>query len=393
MLLHKSNPFPFRFSLLSTLIIATGLFTTLSSSAQPPRPGPALTREGLVQRQRYAEGLIKSAEADFEVVMSPTKPDMVPLIRDICRLRGVEGEVANYTVNESFAQAQSYKARWWRKGEKERLETYRLDQQGGEPKATTTFDGQFVRSLASSDNSLTGSVDTVDGAHWYTSERIHPLALIHTYCGTPYSTIIQQGSSFSIVPDGLQRGYTKVTVQHPKLDFVRFSLLLDSEWRLKERRLICKIGSDTAFRVYEVHEFDDYRMVDNPAGDSVLMPMSVTQRYVVGEHSSGKLAEYWQIKVRVTRIAINTDLPDDRFELAIPRKAKVWDGVTGQGWLIDGERPELLFPEDTKGRRRWWMVAGACALALLVLLGGFRYAKRRRGQAAVRKTDPQNPRS
>lgn len=347
--------------------------------AQPPR---LLSREALAQRLRHQEELFRTAEASFEVVRTPTRPEMIPLIKDVCRLRGEPKEADNYIVDEEYAKRNSYKARWWRKGEKERIEYYRLDEvETSTPLRVKAFDGQFVRSVQQGSDQIVGAVDTTNGANWTNTNRTHPLSLIHLYCDMPYSDIIERGTGYSATQvDVKGKPGVRIFVHYPKADYTRFSLLFDSSDQLVERRIISKIGRDKDYRVYSIHRFDEYRLIENPTGDSVRMPMVVTQQHVCGEHSPEVFAEYWVDTVRINRLVLNIDIPDSKFDLRIPNNAAIWDGVGGRGWLRPGDQPDYLFPKAAERRKQWW-TWGIAAFSVIAIVGGILYARRRARRA------------
>mgnify|MGYP001577319726 FL=1 len=99
----------------------------------------------------------------------------------------------------------------------------------------------------------------------------------------------------------------------------------------------------------------------------------------MGLHPNGKLVEYLTLNIETKDIKFNMEIPDGVFELRIPSDARVWDGVTGLGWLEPGNRPEMLFPEEAR-RKRWITVAVVVLLALVLTIGIVWY---RRGRKAV----------
>ncbi|MDY3563321.1 hypothetical protein R5W23_004822 [Gemmata sp. JC673] len=315
--------------------------------------------------------------------MTPTRPEMIPVIQEVWRSRGAPGEAGHFIISEGFAKSNSYKARWWRKGEKERIETFRPedDERSAQP-AIKAFDGQFVRTVDQNPDKTIGSVRSVEGAGWNAMNRTHPFSFTHYYQNTPYSEIVERGAGFTATDaDVGGKPGTRVFVHHPREDYrTRFVLLFDSNSQLVERRLITKLGRDKDFRVYEIHHFSDYAVIDNPTGDPVRMPMRVKQRSVCGEHPPGTFAEYWTEDVNVTRLVLNGDIPDKTFDLSIPAKAETYDGVGGHGWLAPGEQPGYLLSEDAKAKTRWLTWVGV-ALGALVILAGAVYARKRAGRA------------
>jgi hypothetical protein len=126
----------------------------------------------------------------------------------------------------------------------------------------------------------------------------------------------------------------------------------------------------------EVHLFSEYRAFENPVGDPVWFPTHAEYRTNMGITSSDALAENKTLTVDVTEIKFNVDIDDEQFQLLIPRSAKVWDGVTGLGFLKPGDRPEALFPEEAE--RAFRIRVLVTAILILFCSGLIVWYRRRR---------------
>jgi len=110
--------------------------------------------------------------------------------------------------------------------------------------------------------------------------------------------------------------------------------------------------------------FTQYRAFNDPSGEVISYPMEIVYHYYIGHAPNGTLVETGTKTYTIEDIKFNIDIPDDKFDLKIPKDAKVFDGVTGLGWLPEGERPAALFPEEAR-QARWIMFAVIVSLALL----------------------------
>src|SRR5690606_20340373 len=84
-------------------------------------------RAHIVEALRHNEGLVRSAKCEFTWEVAPTDPGMAPLIRQVFADRGAPEEAVHYHTSKKAAEKQSYKAVWWRDGQKERVERYPLN--------------------------------------------------------------------------------------------------------------------------------------------------------------------------------------------------------------------------------------------------------------------------
>src|SRR5262245_14234387 len=99
---------------LVTAVCALSALPRASAQAPP-------TQRELAGRMRQQEKLVRSMECEYQLVVSPTSPEMLARLR--ARYKGNQDEVQRYLCTEASAKAGSHSARWWRKGEMERLDT------------------------------------------------------------------------------------------------------------------------------------------------------------------------------------------------------------------------------------------------------------------------------
>lgn len=358
-------------SLIRFLVCAFGLLE--ECRGQPARSqGPPLnTRESVVRWLKHSEGLVQSADCEMEFRVLPTRPEMLPLIREVCAANGQRPE--QFFIDDSFVRKNSYACKWLRKGDKERFERVSADG----VRQVQSYDGQIVRLVAQRDGNTTGSINTTQSASWSTANRVHPFSLVYLYYEKPYSHWVQQGVDFrSSTEERDGQTLTRVSVSDPMdpRDH-RITLIFDAEGRVVERQKLRKLPSDPRPFVREIHVLTDYEAFSNPSGETIWFPRRAVYNYNMGVHASGALAEYMSEEIQIKSIHFNLDIPDGAFELRIPRDAKVWDGVTGLGWLEPGDRPETLFPEET--RRQRWITYGVVAIAVLSTMGVALYKRRK----------------
>ncbi|MHC4166440.1 MAG: peroxiredoxin family protein [Planctomycetota bacterium] len=300
--------------------------------------GSPWTREAIVVWLSRQESLVRSMECTFETNRSPTRPENIPLIDEVCRRLGKKNR---YIFTEEGTKTHDAVTRWRRKGVKERWDRFRLAAPGSDvsseiPFNTLAFDGQIIRSMSFRDEGTAGSIDTIEGAHWHSFTRTDPYSFIYEYGGVPYSTIISRGRDFDIstvVDDG--RTLTRVSVGHPDFDWRSFVLLFDQEHRLVERQNIVKLGSDPAPRLYARHVFSDYRKHEDASGETIWFPHRAVYHHYMGNLPDGTPVEYFSEATTIKNTKFNVDLSDDIFVIQFPRGAKIWDGITGFGWIYN----------------------------------------------------------
>lgn len=150
----------------------------------------------------------------------------------------------------------------------------------------------------------------------------------------PYSQLIANGNNFSakkIVTDGKE--CTRVFVQHPATNKRSFLLVYDDQFRLIERQLIFKIEPDPEPRIYERHVFSNYKEYEDPSGEVIWFPTKAVYHDYVGNSPDGTPVEVEQRTINIREIKFNVDIPDEKFVIKFPLGIKMYDGVSGMGWM------------------------------------------------------------
>ncbi|MFO0811502.1 MAG: hypothetical protein U0746_22970 [Gemmataceae bacterium] len=347
---------------------------------------PADTHKALTSYLRHQEGLVRSAVCKYEVIASPTKPEMIALLRDHWRERGDERKANNNIVPAARARNRSYRAEWWREGLRERLETTSLDasRRGNE---ITAFDGQIVRRLGTQGTTPAGKISSAPTDSWLTEGRIHPLYLVHVFQDITHSNLVENGRDYRSGREATGAGsFVVVSMQHPTIDRFRFELLLDEQRRIVERRVIAKAGNMLKQDVIEIHKFGDFRSHDTGSGEPIWFPHHAVISYYAGRHANGALMEWTTHAVTIKDIQFNVDIPDERFTLQFPANAEVWDDLTGQGYLAPGVQPETVIAsvkQKSLYRRLAFALvtsALACTVVATIVIA---WRRRKRARAAA----------
>jgi hypothetical protein len=295
-----------------------------------------------------------------------------------------------YWSKEAAANASGTGLRkWWRKGVKERSESYGLgdDLDGDRFRSVEAFDGQIVRGWGNRpDGRKAGSVLTVETADWHETPRTNPYAMLFEYYNLPWSEVVKQATEFRAVEERRDgRASTKVALKHPKAA-LNCELLFDERHRLVERRFFRKpllLGSKPDPDLAVKETFSDYRNHALPSGEAMSFPHASVVTGYLGRTGGGALLCASTREIKILDIKFNVDLPDSLFDLDIPKDAAVYDGVSELGFLEPGDRPASVFPEEA---RRQWIVLGAVVAVVLLAAGGL--VAHRRWRALRPETRP-----
>ncbi|MCI0381053.1 MAG: hypothetical protein L0215_26005 [Gemmataceae bacterium] len=228
---------------------------------------------------------------------------------------------------------------------------------------------------------MIASVDTTKSGHWSDSNHVHPFSLVYVYYERPYSEWVHEGVNFTLAREQHHgRSVTRVAVTNPKNPGNTIILFFGRDGRLIERQIIFQLPSEPKPFVCEIHELSDYETFPNPNGEPIWFPRRAVYHYNMGVHPNGTLVEYLTETIHIKDIKFNVEIPDGVFELPIPSDARVWDGVTGLGWLEPGNRPEMIFPEEAH-RKRWLTIGIVVGLGLAVTIAIAWYRRGRRAAA------------
>jgi hypothetical protein len=335
---------------------------TPAPSADPAvaAPAPAAVADVL----RHQERLVRAVECEMDLSVSPTRPDMIAKIREVCQRNNTPGAVDGYIYTAEDVAARRATIRWYRLGAKERIETFNpsTDPDGKTP-AVKVFDGSVVRTLERNQDGSVATINTTGGAHWNNANRPHPLSFLYTYQETPYSELIRKGVQYksSYAEDGGRK--LRVAFQHPAINVRSFDLVFDDQFRLLRRDVYHKDKPADPPYLRERHTFSDYKRYDDPSGEKIWFPSRVDYDYYMGVAPDGTPACYSTEHFAIRSMRLNSDIPEDKFSLTIPADAKVYDGVNGMGWMNKPSPDE----ERKRMKRLNWRLALLAALFALVI--------------------------
>lgn len=360
---------------LTIIAVAIGAISCATDGVLAQR----INRTELVQRMQHDYLLVKSIQCDYQVRVTPTSAQAVPQIRQVCELHARTDKPTSFIYTAEMAQRESFDARYWRQGPKERTDF--RDAGVGSVRNSVAFDGQLVRQLEH--NTRRGTLRTPEGAYWNTTVLAHPMSFLYEFLSVPYWQIMRDGASFESRKDdsGVSPG-VYVAVDHPSLPF-SFAWVFDLDGRLRQRDMISRVYSDEPPFMTQRYEFHDYVDHQDTSGERISFPTRVVLHYYMGELPDGTPVEYKTWTMRVTDIAFNSKIDDDQFMLQFPDDYEVLDALHGLGWTRAGDLPEV---RQQGRKRRSYIIAAVTIPAGLLLLGGVVWWELRRRRAKQSKS-------
>jgi len=329
---------------------------------------------------------MRTLYCEYESRVLETPPERISLIRLV---HGKEADRAIYTREDSRHRSAAVK--FWRKDAKQREERIRLDPElariGAQIQA---FDGQILREFSPRDGGKEGpiaSLSTAKKVYWEQSSRKDPISFIYKYYELPFSQVFSEPSTFSCVP--IRRGSDQLYRVLVKCGMwpVKGSVLevLFDERLLPLERLVRVPHRPGELVLNHKYTFNDYRPYPLSSGETTWFPNRVTYSVydILGKMPNGDPLEIYREEITFNKVQFNIDMPDSLFELEIPKNVRVYDGVTGLGWLPPGVRPAALFPAEAQSRRRWW-TAGVVLTAIAAVAAGVLYVRSKRRSALAR---------
>jgi hypothetical protein len=232
--------------------------------------------------------------------------------------------------------------------------------------STKAFDGNVVRTLGQSVDGPIAFIDSAETGHFSNANRLEPFAFLFEYINEPYSQLIQTSPDCRVSSrryhdtDGLE-----VSFVHPKFLYMRFVLVLDEKYRLVQRDEIMQRTGDKEPRLYERHEFTDYKAYDDPSGEQIWFPSHALYRYYMGNMPDGSPVNHTTKQIEITSLEFNVNIPDDVFTLDIPKNARVYDRLTGRGWL--DKEPARMAHSASRTRSNLWLIGAGIALPLFII--------------------------
>jgi hypothetical protein len=336
-------------------------------------------KRAIIEKLRQQEEAVWSAYCEFSVVAVPARDENLGAkIEEALRLRGEKPENRSvYEWSERAVKVNSGTAKWWRKGVKERWESKLYFEDPQEKTwSIKVFNGTLIKALFHTNGSRTGKLDTVETAHWNAINRLHPFSLIYEYYGQPWSRFLEQPENWAgAARDGGQGDTITVNARHPRLGKKRIEFVFDNDLRLLERRFYSDfLGLEPEVRLHEIQRFYDYR--DHRAADGAIISFPHRADYIhyMGVLADGSLVETWTDRITIHHIEFNVDIPDEMFELELPKDIPIFDAVHTKGWI---NQPVEVGP-TTKSRISIFFLLNGVLFAVLLILAGVLYYRRRR---------------
>jgi hypothetical protein len=345
------------------------------------------SRESVVAALRHRERLVRAGRCMIIVKEKPTSADAIPKINAICKARKEKSGPLHYIISEEAASRSNKTIIWTGDGSMERYETYKTPeeaQKGGDvAPAVTAFDGQVVRSLSHGKETVTGGIDSRESSHWDAAPRLGGYSLIYKYHTSYLSDLMEASNHVDIASATLDSTpVLKVVFVHPKFTYQSFELTFDERMRLLRYSTTLQMaGTDTEPRLYEAHDFEDYKAYKDTNGEVIDFPQKATYHYYVGlDPATNTPVEYWSQAITIKNVAFNSPMPKELFTVDFPEEAKIHDGLTGRGWIGGPPPPEILDASSGgKPALLTWFIGGNVAfLAILsfLLLSRKRFSKR-----------------
>jgi hypothetical protein len=308
---------------------------------------------------------------EYEHTIHPTDAANVALIRSKYTKNPKRANTLITTVE--LARKQTYSAKWWRNGEKERYdETYPV---WGHTR-TRAFDGNVVRELGRSGTRTNAGLRKLSSSFFRNTVRHQPFALVFDLFEEPFFEVIGNGRDYkseSIKVGG--ESSLRLFVHHRSKPF-GLNCLIDSTGRLVEWSYL---SDDSSFdRPIKHHTclLLDYKGCADPSGEIIWFPQKVQFRYFDVAKKDDPSIQWGAETITFRDVRFNIDIPDSQFVIDLPADAEIYDDVTGRGTLPAGTPlPAWTNPPQMNRSSTWswqWIAGGVvlalCLLSLLVIL-------------------------
>jgi hypothetical protein len=293
----------------------------------------------------HQEHLVQSISAEYVVEPAPTPASSISAIQQILKDRHEESRFQNYIHDADFAKRGVYRSRWWREGVKERSDLY----EGGEGQLpaplspgnrSTSFNGKLYTDINYSGTTPEASIFPLEGSHWPEEHRLTPNTL-YTFGEEPLSKFVLRSPKVGKKSVTLEDGSagSEISVADPDIKSRTLVFTFDSSQRLQSVRMNSSDGIRTD--LVEEDVYSDYHSYTAGDGEKIWYPHAIEFRYFLGSDGSGNPVQYGKDTLKVQTIAFNQPIPSGTFDLAIPKDAKVWDGVGGGGAVNEQARRAL----------------------------------------------------
>jgi hypothetical protein len=307
----------------------------------------------------------------------------VPQLRELVKQRGEpETELEAYIFTAEDALRASYLLRWWRSGLKERWEQYEGVSVSDSPASMkdrvpkiVVFDGSTKKTLSKAvephDNVAYVGLLEKD-SEWFNLNRKTPFSVIWEFQNHPFSELIERSPSVDIRAvdcDGVPA--TAVEFRHPDFDWRSFILYFDASRRLVRRDVIAKLSPEIVPRIYERATMSEFLAEQDESGETIWFPRRVAYDGFAGVLTDGTPVKNVTDVLEIQEIRFNVNIADDKFSLDFPHGTRIYDDVTGLGWLDEAEKRGKAQEQFVSPRGRIWpmlLLINGIAVAGIVIV-------------------------
>lgn len=333
-------------------------------------------RDHLAQKLKNEFALVKSMACSYECIASVTSPETVARLKE---LRKTSKYAQSYTLRQMTfsredAEIRSYYEKWWRSGPQERGEAFPRSnrKENATLRSVYAFDGQINRGLSprTSSDPPRAFIETATSGTWYKMNRATPFGWVYLFAEEPYWRIIKEATQFDAAEvSSAGQPLAQYTIRSSKLDNRTLVLRFDNAGRLVDRQWMQPPMPGDPSELCQRDEFSDYRLSVDSSGETIWFPYRVVYHFYAGRLPDGAMVEHGQQDFRVHELSLNPDIPDERFQLEIPKDAVVWDGISTMSYLDPGTPlPTYQPPAVRSAWWRWLTVGGVVAVLLLALI-------------------------
>jgi hypothetical protein len=333
-------------------------------------------KEAIVTRLAQQEELIRSCDCLVIYRCDSTAPDMIPLIKAHCLKTNERPTKFIYTADT--AAKNSYVMHWWRKGPKERADTFAsvddMMRADAVPIRSEAFDGTIARDYTPGNTQQPPRGKMFRAEQWFARNRRDPFAYIYEDGHSRISALLERSSDVKVTK---ARGETSVSFTNPGDKHFCMNVVLDINGLIVRRELMSHVAKpfDPAPRLYERQSYA-YQTYRDESGESIVFPSRVEIDRVHGTSADGTLIVYSHRTVELKLPHFNQPIPEEKFVVHFAKDTKVRDDVSGRGFSA-GAQPKQGSRTATGGK---WSVLIAVNLGVLALLvsGAAIYRWRRR---------------
>jgi hypothetical protein len=325
-----------RLFVISSCIVAAAML--LSGLSIGSDGGPQLAnKEAIVRRLAHQEDLIRSCDLLVTFRCHVTDPDMIPLIEAHCSKTKENPE--KFIYNEIEATKNSYVMHWWRKGLKERADTFAsvddMMRSTASPVRRDAFDGTVARTYSPGKDSQAGQGRVYRAKQWLNRNRRNPFAYIYEDAHARLSELLERSLDCTITKVGEQ---TAVSFTNPDDKNYSMKLVLDRNGLIVRRDFLTPSHGDPVPQLYQRQSYA-YQSYRDESGEVIAFPSRVEIELVHGKTDEGKWIVYSRRDVELGSAHFNRPIADEMFTIEFPANTDVRDDLSGRKTPVDSRKP------------------------------------------------------